>query len=526
VNHHDRKLLAKSKRQIERRLQTRLTDTGRPVLGGRQPSRGRMSYELSDKVSAISFGGIGLMTQLVKQVGLAEAINARLHLLKVHQPYHESDHVLNLAYNALCDATCLDDLELRRNDRVFLDAIAAERIPDPTTAGDFLRRFDADDCLELMHAIDDARLKVWQRIATLSPKRRDDPFFEEAIIDADGTMVNTTGECKQGMEINYKGQWGYHPLLISLANTGEVLRLYNRPGNRPSHEHADAYLDEAIDLVQRGGFKKILLRGDTDFTQAFKLDEWNRVPNLRFVFGIDAMTHLCERAEQLEKSAWKPLLRHRNGSSVPTDRQRARPGNVKEAIVTERGFTNITLQAEQVAEFEHRPGKCQQAYRIIVVKKDLSISQGQPTLFEHDTRFFFYITNDRKSSVEQIVTLANGRCQQENLIEQLKHGVCALKAPVDAELSNWVYMICTALAWNLKAWWALWLPITARHPDHVATQKREREQVLRMEFKSFVNYFLQLPCQIIQTSRRIIYRILNYNPSLPIFLRNAAALRC
>ena len=79
------------------------------------------------------------------ELGLAGAIDGRLHLLKYHLPYHESDHVLNFAYNALCNGTCLDDIELRRNDLVFLDAIGADRIPDPTTAGDFCRRFTTDD---------------------------------------------------------------------------------------------------------------------------------------------------------------------------------------------------------------------------------------------------------------------------------------------------------------------------------------------------------------------------------------------
>ena len=89
----------------------------------------------------MAYGGIGAMRLLAQKLGLAEAIDRRLHLLKIHLPYHESDHVLNLAYNALCDGDCLEDLELRRNDEVFLDALGARRIPDPTTAGDFCRRF-------------------------------------------------------------------------------------------------------------------------------------------------------------------------------------------------------------------------------------------------------------------------------------------------------------------------------------------------------------------------------------------------
>ena len=117
---------------------------------------------------------------------------------------------------------------------------------------------------------------------------------------------------------------------------------------------------------------------------------------------------------------------------------------------------------------------------------------------------------------------ANDRCDQENLIAQLAGGVRALSAPVDNLLSNWAYMVATALAWNLKSWWALWLPETGRwHDKHAA----EKTRILGMEFKTFLNAFMFLPCQIIKTSRQIVYRILSWNPNLPIFFRVLEALR-
>jgi hypothetical protein len=505
----ERKKIAQGKVRIERRLgrEAELSFTD-PVIEG-----GNIVYEVSDKTKGIVHGGIGTFSQLIRKVGLAEAINRRLHLLKLHLPYHESDHVLSMALNTLCGGDCLDDIERQRTDAVFLDAIGAERIPDPTTSGDFLRRFEGEDVMDLMDAIDDSRLKVWR----LQPPE----FFDEAIIDVDGTMVETTGECKQGMDINYKGEWGYHPLLVSLANTGEELRLLNRPGSRPSHEDADIFLDEAIALVRRAGFRKILLRGDTDFTQTRKLDEWNAVPNLRFVFGIDAMPNLVNIAENLPFDAWKSLQRRTKRPRIGP--ARARPDNVKEAIVVEREFDNIKLKSEEVAEFAYRPGHCKTTYRVVVVKKNLSIEKGETILFEHQVRYFFYLTNDSQSAVEEIVFLANDRCNQENLIAQLQNGVYALKAPVNSENANWAYMVCTALAWNLKAWWALCLPDgTGRWKKRHAAEKRK---VLRMEFKRFAHAFIRIPCQIVKTGRKIIYRILGWNPLLHIFYRAARVLR-
>ncbi len=466
-------------------------------------------YEMADRARGLGPGGIGAMHLLARRTGLIEAIDHRLHLLKIHLPYHESDHVLNIAYNILSGGTCLDDIELRRNDEVYLDALGAQRIPDPTTEGDFCRRFDESDIQVLMNTINDTRLRVWEE--------QPESFFEEAIIDADGTLADTTGECKLGMDINYKGQWGYHPLLVSLANTGEPLYLMNRSGNRPSHEGAAWYLDRAGALCERAGFKKVLYRGDTDFTQTQHLDRWD-TKGRRFIFGIDAMANLVEKAEKLSQKGWKRLKRPAK-YAVKTE-PREHPDNEKERIVRERGFKNIRLQSEDVAEFAYRPTACQKTYRVVVVRKNLSVERGEQVLFD-DIRYFFYITNDTSTAADEIVFLANERCNQENLIEQLKNGVRAMQVPVDNLLSNWAYMVMASLAWTLKAWFALSLPERGRWSQK---HRQEKYTVLRMEFKTFLNAFMRVPCQIIQSGRRIMYRLLSWNPWQHVFLRGVDAV--
>jgi hypothetical protein len=451
------------------------------------------------------------MHLLARRSGLIEALDRRLHLLKIHLPYHESDHVLNMAYNILSGGMRLEDIELWRNDEVYLDALGAQRIPDPTTAGDFCRRFDESDIQVLMNTINDTRLRVWQE--------QPEVFFEEAIIDADGALADTTGECKQGMDINYQGQWGYHPLVVSLANTGEPLYLSNRSGSRPSHEGAAWYLDRAGALCERAGFKKILYRGDTDFTQTHHLDGWDG-QGRRFIFGINAMSNLVEKAEELGKKRWKRLKRPAKYEvrTVP----RARPENVKERIIRQRGFKNIRLQSEEVAEFAYCPTACRKTYRIVAVRKNLSVEKGEQVLFD-DLRYFFYITNDISTPADEIVLLANDRCNQENLIEQLKNGVRAMQMPVDNLVSNWAYMVMASLAWTLKAWFALSLPETGRWAEKY---KSEKSTVLRMEFKKFLNTFMRVPCQIIRCGRRIVYRLLSWNPWQHVFLRGVDALHC
>jgi hypothetical protein len=431
--------------------------------------------------------------------------------LKMHVPYHESDHVLNFAINGLCDATCLQDMELRRNDEVFLDSIGADAIPDPTTAGDFCRRFDGSALRDLHNAIDDARLNVW--------KRQPDEFFDEAFIDMDGTLVITTGECKQGMDISYKGDWGYHPLLVSLANTKEVLSLINRSGNRPSHEGAAVQADRAIALCRRGGFRKIRLRGDTDFTQSAHLDRWD-ADGVLFQFGIDRSPPLKELAEIQPESAWTRL--RRLPAYQPQGAARARPRNVKRQVIRRREFLHLELKSEQIAEFEYRPTKCRTWYRVIVVRKNISQEQGLKVLFD-EIRYFFYITNDRTASAEEIVFGCNDRCDQENLIAQLAGGVRALAAPVDNLLSNGAYMVMTSLAWTIKSWAALLLPVEPRWREQ---HEAARRSLLTMEFKTFLHALVTIPCQIVKRSRRVIYRVLSWNPHLPSFFRLCAVLRC
>lgn len=411
------------------------------------------------------------MHLLARRTGLRDAIDANVHVLKKHLPYHESDHVLNIAYNILSGGDCLEDIELRRNDEAYLDALGAVTIPDPTTEGDFCRRMREADIEALQNLTNRVRQGVWRQQWA--------QFFDEAILEADGLLAPTTGECKEGMDISYKGTWGYHPLLISLANTSEPLYLVNRSGSRPSQEGAAERFDQAIALCRSSGFRKILLRGDTAFSSNRYLDGWDS-QGVRFIFGMDASTKLVRRADRLPKSRWTRLrrpLKHR----VQTE-PRHRPERVKEQIVCEREFDNIRLLSEDVAWFPYRPGACQKAYRIVVVRKNLSVEKGENVLFE-DIRYFFYITGDWDTSAEEMVFLANDRCNQENLIEQLKNGVKAMRMPVDTLVGNWAYMVMASLAWSMKAWFALLLPEDGRWAEKYRVEK---QTLLRMEFKKWV----------------------------------------
>jgi hypothetical protein len=500
VNASLRRRLARRKRRLARRLEHRPgVERPEPMLAA-----ANIRYELAERVRGIAPGGIGAMHLLARKLGLIEEIDRHLHLLKRHLPYHESDHVLNVAYNLLAGGSRLEHIEARRNDEVYLDALGADRIPDPTTAGDFCRRFDERDVLTLMEVFNEVRLRAW--------KEQPDAFFDEALIDADGTLAPTDGWCKQGVDIAYNGVWGYHPLVVSLANTAEPLYLVNRSGNRPSHEQAAEHLDRAIALCRRGGFRKVTLRGDTDFTQARHLDRWDG-DGVRFLFGVDARDNLKDLAERLPADAYG-LLERPPQYTVKTAPRAARVDH-KTPIVVARQFETIRTLGEEVAEFEYRPIACKRSYRVVVLRKRLAIEKGQLRLFE-EYRYFFYITNDRTTPASEIVLLANDRCDQENLIAQLKSGVKAMAMPAGDLVSNGAYMVMASLAWSLKAWAALLLP---EHGRWAERHRAEKRSLLRMEFSTFCVAVIQVPCQVVRGARRIVYRLLAWNPWQGVFLR-------
>ena len=504
------RLLEREKRKIAARLA--------PFIGGKEPkdpsapefNAPRAKYELSDRVRAVTCGGIAAMHDLVRAVGLPESIDAQLGILKRARPYRDSDHVLNIAYNVLCGGRVLDDIEHRRNDGTFLDMLGADAIPDPTTAGDFCRRFDADAVWRLMRIVNETRLAVWKR-------SQRDLAKQTARIDADGSIVPTLGACKQGMDLSFKGIWGYHPLLISLVNTGEPLLLVNRSGNRPSSEGAPAALDEAIALCRRAGYGDVLLRGDTDFTMTAHLDRWDEA-GVRFVLGYDASRPFVARADGIEPDHYDALVRKAN--ELFDAQPRAKQPRVKEEIVKQRGYLNKRLVAEHTTEFEHQPSKSTRSYRVVVLRKLVDEERGQRCI-GCDYRYFFYVTNDRRLTQQEVIAESNDRCNQENLIAQLKGGVRALHAPLNTLEANWAYMVIASLAWSIKAWAALLLPVAPRWRER---HQAERTLVLRMEFRTFVESFILIPAQVLLRGRQLIVRLLGWRPTLPVLFRLLDAL--
>ncbi len=493
-----KEILARRQANLESRLDPSWQpETFSPVLS----SGGSILYEASARVTAIDCGGLGVFAQLVDHLGLAEKIDEHVHLLKRHLPYHESDHILSLTYNVLSGGQCLDDLERRRQDLGYLDALGARRIPDPTTAGDFLRRFSAYDVEVLMDAFNEIRSQVWLT-QSLESRRL-------AVIDVDGTIVETAGECKEGTDFAYNGQFGYGPLVVSLANSQEVLYTVNRPANHPSHTGSVKWLNKAVDWARTSGFAGVRLRGDTDFSLTREFDRWSE-DSVEFVFGIDANPSFIRRAKALEESDWQPLNRKKKEQANTPPRRR--PPNIKEEKVKEREYTNYRLVREEVAEIPYSPSRSKGTYRMVILRKHINVEKGQQKLRD-EIRYFFYVTNlsVKDLKVEEVVFQSNARCHQENLIKQLKSGIRATQMPVGDLIANWAYMVITTLAWNLKAWLGLILP-----------KELGGKALLKMEYRSFLKSLMGLPVQILRTGRRLVYRLLSLGGRWGCFLLEAS----
>ena len=304
-----------------------------PVL--RHPKL-HLSNEPSDTTP---YGGLALAAGLVRSLDIARDLNQELSLLAAHRPFHESDHVLTHVYNLYAGGTCIEDIADLQTSEPVRRMLGADRIPDPTTAGDFLRRFDADALKRLDRVIDGAQEKVWKR-------RYGKKKAERAIVDLDSCVRPVYGDQKEGTDFTYKGSFGYHPLVISLAGTLECLRLINRPGNTVSADGAETHLRELFPMLGRH-FKQVIVRGDSAFAKQAIFDACEEAGH-SFAMVSPQQKNFSSLFESLPEEAWKPYRpREQNGPRPPRRRQRG--PNRRRERVRSRSKRDLQLKQQWIA---------------------------------------------------------------------------------------------------------------------------------------------------------------------------------
>ena len=477
-------------------------DSG-PVL--RTP---KLHTEIDERAVVTPYGGLILVEQFCRRFKVAQLIDQEVHVLKLHMPFHESDHILAQALNLYVGGQTLEDLSNLQHDEAVKRMLGACRLPDPTTAGDFLRRFSATSLDQLRFAIDQLQEEVWLKLARSQRGRKSKR--PQAVVYLDGHIKELYGVRMEGADFSHTGQWSYSALVASLAGSGESLAVRLRPGNVRSSEGAAEVLNDVLPRL-REHFEEILVVADSDFDRA---DVREACQHAGAWFAFVGREHadrpkLADTVEQWRKfrpRAERAVEQRRRSDDY---RPRKRRPNHRRKRACERKFTELRLVRQLVGEVSWTPPGCDGRLRLIVRRQHIDrfeAKQGQ--LFE-TYRDRYIVTNLPPSwSTGEVVDATYLRCDQENVIEQLGSGLAMWRMPVKQFVGNQAWMEIARLAWNLRVWIAqLVLP----------------EETSRWEWKRFRQAFVFLAAQVLYHARQVWIRFANSHRFAPLLL--AAHLR-
>lgn len=471
-----------------------------PESQGRLMRHPLLHLESDPRGEITHYGGLVLAQQFVRRLGVAQRLDGELKLFKRHAPYHESDHVLALAYTLYADGRCLEDQAVLQGSEAVRRLVGACRIPDPSTAGDFLRRFKTTQSVEqLAGVIDEVQEAVWSKLARTVRRRRKKQEF--ALVDLDGHIKPLYGVQKEGADFSYNGQWSYQPLVVSLGGSGECLKVVNQPGSaRPSQAAATA-LKELLPRVKRH-FRNALVRGDTDFDRS---DIFNAVMAEGAYFAIGARVYpkRSALAEAISEGSWKPFVPRAEREERSGPSRRGRTVNWRRHKAAERGYRKLRTVKQWVSEIAYQPHGLSAPCRMIARRILIEETDGQGALFSH-FRYRLVLSNlPRSYTPGQVIDLTYQRCDQENVIEQFGQGIAGWRMPVAEFMGNSAWLEIARLAWNLGKWIAqIALP----------------SEVVRWEWKRFRRHFVYIAAKVLKSGRRLVVRLAGSHRFLPDIL--------
>jgi len=478
-----------------------------PKTEGRVMRHPLLHLESDPRGEITHYGGLVLAQQFVRRFGVAKRLDEALALFKRHAPYHESDHVLALAYTLYADGTCLEDQAALQGSEAVRRLVGACRIPDPTTAGDFLRRFRvAQDVERLAGVTDEVQEAVWSKLPRHVRRRRKKQ--ELALVDLDGHIKPLYGVQKEGADFSYDGRWSYQPLVVSLGGSGECLRVVNQPGSARSSDAAAKALEEVLPLVRRH-FRNALVRGDTDFDRS---DVFKAVLAAKAYFAIGGRLYPNRAAlvQAIAERRWEPFVARAEREQPSGPSREGRTPNYRRQKAVERRFRMLRTVKQWVSEIAYQPAGLGSACRMIVRRILIEENDGQGALFKH-FRYRLVLTNlPRSYSPRQIIDLTYQRCDQENVIEQFGDGIAGWRMPVAEFMGNSAWLQITRLAWNLGKW--------------IAQIALPRE-VVRWEWKRFRRHFVYIAAKVLKTGRRLVVRLAGSHRFLPDILTAHARLQ-
>jgi hypothetical protein len=458
----------------------------------------KVHTEVNQRSEVTPYGGLTLFSDFVRRFKVAQKLDAKVQVLKLHLPYFESDHVLAQAANLYVGGTCIEDMANLQNSEAALRLLGACRIPDPTTGGDFLRRFDdrvnQGSLAALRAAVDEVQGSVWKELEPRRGRRR--CKRDVAVIDLDGHTKVLYGAKKEGADFSHKGQWSYHPLLVSLAGTGECLAIRNRSGNlRSSHGAAEVLNNDVLSRVGEH-YEEKWVRGDSDFDR-HDVRVACEAHDAVFFFVGRKFQNRPGIAASIPESQWRPFRtrahRHRAERKKRADyRPRRKKRNRRRIQARQRNYKEKRLVRQWVAEVPYTQPGCDKTYRLVIRRRLIEHHKGQQHLFdEYEHR---YISTNAPSSwtARDVVDATYERCDQENVIEQMGSGLAAWRMPVGEFAGNCAWLEIARLAWNIGKWIAqLALP----------------PEVVRWEWKRFRQAFVYHAAQVFKRGRQLWIRL-------------------
>ena len=469
-----------------------------PLLHLESDPRGEMTH----------YGGLVLAQQFVRRFRVAQRLDEALVLFKRHAPYHESDHVLALGYTLYVDGTCLEDQAVLQGSEAVRRLVGACRIPDPTTAGDFLRRFKSvQDVEQLSGVIDEVEEAVWSKLPGKVRRRR--KKHEVALVDLDGHIKPLYGVQKQGADFSYDGRWSYppagaragQPLVVSLGGSGECLKVVNQPGSARSSDAAAEAVKAVLPRVKRH-FRNAIVRGDTDFDRS---DIFNAVMDKRAYFAIGGRLYPKRAAlvGAIAEKDWKPFVPRAEREERGGPSRHGYTRNWRRQKAAERGYRTLRTVKQWLSEIDYQPHGLDSPCRMIVRRVLIEETDGQGALFTH-FRYRLVLTNLARSyTPRQVIDLTYQRCDQENVIEQFGQGIAGWRMPVAEFMGNSAWLQIARLAWNLGKWIAqLALP----------------SEVVRWEWKRFRRHFVYIAAKVLKTARCLVVRLAGSHRFLPDIL--------
>lgn len=456
----------------------------------------KLQLSVDERSVVTNHGGLALFLGFVRQFGVAQEIDASVSVLKKHMPYHESDHVLAQAATLFIGGTCIEDMAALQHSEAARRMFGACRLPDPTTSGDLLRRFDRREHPEalpgLRHAVDVVQSKVWRKLARRDKRRKRERL---AIVDIDGHMKQLYGVQKENADFSHRGVWSYYPLVLTLATSGECLAVRNRPGNHRQAQGTAELLDEVLPRVT-GHFGKTLVRADSEFDHV-DIREVCRAHGAHFAFVGREFRDRPGIAASIQEKHWKVFVprAHRRVQSLaqqPGYRPRRKKRDQRRRRARARHYKELHLAKQWIAEVPWTPPGANETYRLVIRRQLIEHRKGQMFLCA-DYRYRYVVTDlPRSYSTQDVVDETYQRCDQENLIEQMGSGIAMWRMPVAEFDGNCAWLEIARLAWNIGKWIAqLALP----------------EEAVRWEWKRYRNAFVHAPAAAIKGGRRINVRL-------------------